>query len=314
MTRLKWSIVGFFVVISSILFHDCFLKSEMEFHYQWAKLHRWNPNSGNFDLVSNAKIKFLQPFSFSFSTNSYGFRVTPKYPVEEEWKTWLVGDSFVLGYGVNDEETISNQLDFPNLNLSLDAMGSQIAYEKIESTIGKIPHPKTIIWFYNSSDLIDDTIYKNGYKEERNRTDFLRNILISNRYFYGLFFLYKKYSQSKLPNQYDANEIIIPDENHPTFEGMNKIKNLCKEYNIKFFVVFLPEVIPKESEEKYWFSILSHLKTLGIDFLDYHKLYNPEIFHLPENMHPNSKAYEKIAKQLNHDLGIKIGNKQKAVR
>jgi hypothetical protein len=314
MTRLKWRIIGILFIILALILNDSIQNSEIEFQYLWAKLHLWNQNSGNFDLVSNAKIQFKKPFLFEFTTNSDGLRYTPRYPSKEDWKSWIVGDSFVLGYGVNDSETISNQLEFPNLNLSLDAMGSQIAYEKITFAMSKFPQPETIIWFYNSSDLIDDQIYKNGYKDQRNKTKFLRELMISNRFTYSLFYLYKLYSNSKLPNQYDSEEIIIPELDHPTFEGIQKMKILCDQNKIQFVIVFLPEVIPKDKENLYWAKILSNTKKLNIQHLDYHNLYDPEKYHLPNDMHPNSEAYKMISNAISNDFFTKIGNTQKVAK
>jgi len=130
-------------------------------------------NSSGFD------IHYVPNTFFRTSTNSDGFRTKEFYPKKSNiFRILLIGDSFVFGQNVHDDETLSIQLEkklkkkYSDIEvLSLGIIGySGLNYAGLAKTYFKYLDPDLIIVCVDQSDFQDDInkneIYK--YKFDKN--------------------------------------------------------------------------------------------------------------------------------------------------
>ncbi len=154
------------------------------------RLHCLGPEGTWVTLCKNQKIELLLPRIHRVSTDGNGERITQSYslsgaglPAHEPYdEVWMLGDSIVMGYGLNDEESLPYQIHKKSglrvRNLAVDGLGSgsillrwKRAMDKLypaHNRTGDIDlnnskrYGKRIIayWIFHPSDFVDDPIYR----------------------------------------------------------------------------------------------------------------------------------------------------------
>ena len=136
--------------------------------YTWAYWHdrelgfRRRPNdhwtewpTSDIERQWNMPPSLQQPLEFTY--DRWGYRNPDEY---EEADVALIGDSFVEGWYVSDEQTVahrlSTRLDRPVVNLGVAGYGPMQELLVLQRD-GLRVHPKVVIWFFfEGNDLYDD--------------------------------------------------------------------------------------------------------------------------------------------------------------
>ena len=167
--------------------------SGLDFYRKQKQIHRFD-ETYFIDLEENAKEHirhFLGHYEMNFSTNERGFRATATIDRNKK-QIGCIGDSVVMGFGVNDEETFCymlngdyNSSSFQAVNMGVDAYGPAAIAEKLKRHIPGL-NLKLLYYFPTAGDDIDNEMY---YKRKHNALDY---------YLFKIQFLLTKYSYAML--------------------------------------------------------------------------------------------------------------------
>jgi hypothetical protein len=126
-----------------------------------------DPELGNIPVPGqHGERRFPGVFTFRYSNNSLGWRGSREYPEKKQtdYRVLFLGDSFVYGLGVNDDETVAARVEkaLRADNLSVDVMnagcpGKGTDYElKLFQTLGRKYHPDLTVLGFFSNDFQDN--------------------------------------------------------------------------------------------------------------------------------------------------------------
>jgi len=102
-------------------------------------------------------------FDVIYQANSYGARDKERARVASEARLIVLGDSFVEGYGVADEDRISNRLEkntgMPHLNFGTNGDFGPTQYYLLYKTLGQeFSHDGVLIGILPANDFADDDL------------------------------------------------------------------------------------------------------------------------------------------------------------
>lgn len=188
----------------------------------------------------NQKITHNQKeFSINYTTNSFGFR--GEEPNIGEVEILLMGDSFIEGWGVDNDSTISkvleNKLECENCVMNAGVAASDLiaAYHRAVKLLPEIK-PKILILNINDTDYNDIFL---RYIAPHNR------VSIAFEFFYGASFIVRHLSHLFL----DIDQFLIKNQSkiayekevqQKIFETLHLFQELSNQKNIRFFVVLQP--------------------------------------------------------------------------
>mgnify|MGYP001289671846 CR=1 FL=1 len=276
--------------------------------------------------VSNAITLYCNENGFYtvYKSDRYGFNNNDSIWDKKKIDYLLIGDSFVHGACVkNDENLASNLARSSNKNVlnlgqggsgPLDQLATLIEYSKLEV--------KKVVWFfYEGNDL--ESLNKNKstdfLQSYLNIDDFNQNLIKQNDFAdelkksvidkvhkvnSKLSFL-KLYQTRLFFKEAIKNKKKKEDLNYDLFKKViTKAKKFSQNKNSKFYFVYLPEFSRfsnNEIDEKKYFKVKKIIKDLNINFIDvktniFLKKTDPlSLFPFRMNGHYTSEAYNEIA-------------------
>lgn len=122
--------------------------------------HRHRPNS-TYEIKKNCLHTF-------YEFNSLGFRDEEPSLEDSSYKVMVIGDSFMEGLGVKEEERLGDLLEsrtgVPHLNFAMADKGPTQTFVIYDSIASKYPHDAVLMALFPINDLIDDdpTVGKNS--------------------------------------------------------------------------------------------------------------------------------------------------------
>ena len=153
-------------------------------------------------------------FNVSYKFNSYGARDKER-TLEGLGRTILIGDSFVEGYGVKSEDTISNNLEILSgnefLNFGTSGHFGSTQYRLLYENLAKNFQPDKLIVFISVNNDFEDDSYDFGKIYHKNR---YRPYLIENNNDYKIIY----FDENKFNNKsISENKKIINFLNNFTY-------------------------------------------------------------------------------------------------
>lgn len=167
----------------------------------------WHKNNSSYNHKSEC-------FNVTYKFNSYGARDKER-PLEGLGRTILIGDSFVEGYGVKNEDTISSNLEILSgndfLNFGTSGHFGSTQYRLLYDNLAKnFQHDKLIVFISVNNDFEDDS-HEFGKIYHKNR---YRPYLIENNNDYKIIY----FDENKINNKsVSENKKIINFLNNFTY-------------------------------------------------------------------------------------------------
>jgi hypothetical protein len=179
--RIRNSIIGFFIFL---IFLEVALLIVCQFGtlpihvptYNFTNINSFwvdsNPHYGS-QHPANSEIMLAKScFSISMKSNSYGFRDKERKKSSSQKRVVVLGDSFVEGYGVEQQRRFTDLLEqrtgIPHLNFGISGnFGSTQYWQAYEHVASEFDHDAVIVCLLPANDFIDDDyeIGKLGLKE-----------------------------------------------------------------------------------------------------------------------------------------------------
>ena len=189
----------------------------------------------------------------------------------------LLGDSFSEGYSVNQEDTISanlNKLDFTSYSIGRLSSGSLLKLAQLKEYTNYLK-PKIVVWQYYVGDNTEDLIYEKkssilmnylnikDYNQDlfnrrdeinetlkilikseiKNNSPFIRMVKFYNTRFF-LNNLFKKLKNEYKSSNSNQDESKIKKSNQDELllfnDILNEAKRFIEEHNIKLYFLYLP--------------------------------------------------------------------------
>lgn len=239
-------------------------------------------------LISNSKGRHVKSeFFTTYEINSLGMRDKPYYNFSG-YNILMLGDSFTEGFGVEDSDTISTNLEklFEQDKIKVEVWNAGVRHYSplihsiyVEKNIG-ILNPDMIILNLDISDLQDDFVFESCGKkvsgkftfEQCDNPDLIRKIhrfLRKNVYLYKL--IDAEYITPYIGNQlstltkdklgkiefdpifttrFNLTDIETQPHYNRTFSYVKKIKEVADEKNIPFILVTYP--YGHQVKKDYW--------------------------------------------------------------
>ncbi len=248
------------------------------------------------------------------------------YHPERKTEIALVGDSFIFGEGLKEEDTLGYLLDMHFSDVNFRNFGSsganiQTVYQRVNKLINEEPDIRNIIYFYNLNDII---ISPELDKRQKYIIDF-QNIrweklqkknspisgILSKSIIYTLIeeaLILKRESGLTVQNYLDMYfDHINEKELNETLELLQDIFSAAGKRNVKFSVVIYP-LLYKDIFGIYPFKsihnlLMSFCRTQGITCIDalpaFEKYYSLKRFTVhPIDYHPNGLANRSVVDYL----------------
>lgn len=166
---MKNKLIKFFIIlIFTFIFSETLLyfvkDPALEFFQIQKSYHKFDPDYLiDFEANVRAQVNHYQKFfKMNFSTNKMAFRgireVDNSIP-----QIACVGDSIVMGFGVDDKETFCAKLDehlekYQAINMGVDAYGPAQIFVRLKKLLPKL-NVKLMYYFPSTGDDIDDRAY-----------------------------------------------------------------------------------------------------------------------------------------------------------
>ncbi len=242
------------------------------------------------------------PKEIKITSNSYGFRSSREFSGQDERiRILLVGDSFVLGDGVEQDERFSNILeklepDWRVENLGMTGFGPGLMLRAFEN-VGLICNPDVVVWCMYTDDFRRVRPYYKGvgfriprYKLESGnlvtRPYPKRMFLDKSAIYHALRHVY----WTKTDAIYELNEAIL-----------DKFLSFVKPQQFQPVIIFLPGRGDKswDKERRFWLKRFAEKK--GVPFKDFtnviHSYKRRELF-IRKNPHFNPRGHQVTAETL----------------
>lgn len=281
--------------------------SSIETHF---REHSQTPNS----RTTYSQIEF----DTDYTINSYGFR--GEEPNIENLKIMLVGDSFIEGWGVDNDSTINKVMErkigCDNCVVNAGVIASDLIASYIRmSVLLDTLSPKLLILNINNSDLTD-VLYRHLEIDDKVSPTF--------EFFYGISFVFRHIAhiffdldsaliKKRFKSEYHqkVNEIV--------FDCLLNYRKMLKEKNIEFLVTLQPyrDNLKQPLRKTPLFEIHKFLEKNEFIFYNSHQdlqAYGDfESLHWPLDRHFNNKGakvfgeliYEALKEEYNLDSLIK---------
>jgi hypothetical protein len=161
---LRLALVGFGISLALVA-GEAFLRvfprllpAEAQLRLHWAAMQETRIDSGGSSATSSTTKVQAGEASFTYSTDMHGYRNTMPWPAQADIVG--VGDSFVFGFGVNDDQTWMRLLadGLPGsrvINLALPGLGPQ-QYLQAYQEFGDALKPKLLLFgLFPGNDVVD---------------------------------------------------------------------------------------------------------------------------------------------------------------
>jgi hypothetical protein len=283
--------------------------------------------------VSNFSGRFQKTdFNVLVSTNEDGFRFDKSNlnNKEDSKKVFFLGDSFVWGWGVDNENLFSDKLQFLlGENYDVDNYGVN-AYGNVQELIlferllsrNMVPTYLFVMIFKNDfSDNIDAQNGRRPFYNIDNEEVVLKNFPVSHpigswfktfrRKSYILTYLsywVNYYKQSRHQEKLEDNIIDVSKHNEKINRKsylvmkhiLNKFKSICYKNSINFYVVYIPYINDFKTLTPYRNSIANISRELGIDYIDLTDYFkdNAKKYYFKHDEHWNKEGHLLAAETL----------------
>ena len=242
----------------------------------------------------------------------------------------LIGDSFVHGAFVKEEDSIAGNLRNKNentvLNLSYKGNGPLIKFATLREYLDKT-NPKIVLWFYfEGNDLYEltDELQNETLAKYLNDDLFNQNLALKQDEIDKLILNelkklekkdFKKFLKLNNVRSLTIEKTIkYPDWeqkiSNEFFEIMKKTKNIMLKKNIEFYFIYLPEYdrysknISNHKDFNNYGKILNRISEMNIKIIDIHKeVFNEysdplALFPFRSDGHYNERGYTLIGKKI----------------
>jgi len=257
--------------------------------------------------TANSKLPFVHlPNKSAFlygarvTTDSNGFRIndTMLDTTLFDDQILFLGDSFTLGWGVNNDSTFSQLIQqwFNNSNIMVKSINAGcgnyntvMTVELFKEIHNKI-NPKVVVLSY----------YVNDIEDTPKRLSYFKYYLMTNFYTYGFLFdkyvkIKSKYDKDFIKNHYSDqySDILKANKNK---NAIIELSRLCKKNGIKLLIVNIPDLrilvdYPYVFINNYIKEIAQDLDLELLDLYGIIKSYEPETLWVSkEDPHANSWA------------------------
>ncbi|MBX7057524.1 MAG: SGNH/GDSL hydrolase family protein [Leptospirales bacterium] len=141
---------------------------ELLFQRRQRQLHYYDTKIRAVLLRPLQNIALYNPDGFSFTvvTDARGERDAywPRFPspAGDTPEIWLIGDSIMMGYGVDQRDHFAALLadtigDYRIRNLAVDSLGARSIYRLLQRELELSPTtPQLVVWNFHASDFLDD--------------------------------------------------------------------------------------------------------------------------------------------------------------
>lgn len=271
-----------------------------------------------------------------WKTDELGFR-NDKYIKDAD--VLIIGDSYIAGSGLTQENTITNQLNKLDCNLKVYNMApSSISqFDKLLQK-GMIIKPKYLIYSIVERDVpCKINQYTNSAKNIIVELFPYKDIIANIDQYFKFYSL--NWIKARLTNTTGVGIKGVENSNMYFFQGANQkheamdlantvnaivdYKKYCDSLGISFIFLPMPdkesvyyEYVPFDVQPDYLFKLDSLLKIEGVSTIntlkiynDYRKIYKNLLYHL-DDTHWNSNAVELVSREI---LGILNQNQTKQV-
>ncbi len=298
-------------------------------------------------LINEKKIYPLSGISNSFTsfhsengynpiikTDKHGFNNNPDV-YNKQIDIALIGDSFVEGWSVNQNENIAHYLNgfgWNTINLGKGSMGP---LHELATLIeyAKIYKPKIVIWFYCFNDISNlNTSKSTILKKYLDNIDYSNNLIDRQKEIdesiksFLSFHLEKKNSSISIKNEWISfsqiknfiklvgiRNLIEPNiqekpENIDLFKKiLVRANSEINKWGGNMYFVYLPNYLNYSKGKKHKFKneVIQTVKDLGIPLIDIHeKAFKSHddplsLFPFRENGHYNKYGYKLVAETIN---------------
>lgn len=248
-------------------------------------------------------------------TDKYGFNNNNDLFKKSNIELLLVGDSFIEGYSVNQNESIQailNDLNFKTVSIGKGGSGPLLEFAKLRE-YGKPFEPKKVIWFYYRNDLLNlkKELNSSLLKRYLNDKNFSQDLINKQE---EINLILKKYMKSKMNKKSQTRGFIKrnwtkintflnilklanlrnliklrPEQPKTKFDNeiiifkkiMLEAQNLVSEWNGKLYFVYLPsyESFLTGKRNEFREKILLSVSDLDIPIIDIY----PDVFQIHED-------------------------------
>jgi len=254
------------------------------------------------------------PREIKITSNSDGFRSIREFEQKDERKRiMIIGDSFVFGDGVEEQERFSNILENlePNWrvdNLGMTGFGPDLMLRAFKS-VGLKLHPKIVVWCMYTDDFRRVRLYYSGvgftiprYKLESGKLITVpypkKSLLDKSAIYHSIRHIY----WTKTDAVYQLNEAI-----------MDNFLSLARLYQFRVVIIFLPGKADKpwDKERRFW--LRRYANKHGVSFKDFteviHSHRRRDVF-IRNNPHLNAVGHRITAEALYQFLNDNVMGNQ----
>ena len=129
------------------------------------------------------------PYTYTFCTNSHGFRSKCNSVEHKKYDVAFIGDSFTEGVGLNYEDTfvgiIENLTQKKILNLGIVSSSPSLYLKKLNYILNKGIHFDDLIVAMDLSDIYDELSYNETFKSDTNKCKYGNQVLQNKTNFYS---------------------------------------------------------------------------------------------------------------------------------
>jgi hypothetical protein len=207
------------------------------------------------DLEPNVNVivkHFQRIFTMEFSTNEFGFRASEKTDNSKD-QILCIGDSVVMGFGVNDKDTFCKKLDnfqdregkkYQALNLGVDAYGPSAIHLKLKKNIPKL-NPKLLIYFPSKGDEIDEEKFQEKINHPEKSFFFEVQFQLAK---YSYTFLSFKIFQENLVYRFKETFIWNFEKAQKYFLCRNSSEEICKDFHLTAYKISEDFLMPEKKK------------------------------------------------------------------
>lgn len=229
---------------------------ELQFYRQQRLLHCLDHQDQIISLCPNQDRRLTHPdgFQFHIRTNDSGEREVYDHgtpPASACGEVWLIGDSIMMGYGVDQADHFAALLaaTFPERrvrNLAVDSLGASAIGRRLSGELQRRSAPSAVIWNFHASDYLDDPAEAERLDDNGFRPLFQLAFWLQRQSALLLWLRLQlappQENQLALPENEDDSPAPQIEPSHPTLQAVAGVAAEMQRRQIPFFFLIYPEI------------------------------------------------------------------------